>query len=33
VHVSVNGKPQPMSTVNVVTLKINPLSKTPVTVG
>ena len=33
VHVSVNGKPEPMSTVNVVTLKINPLSKTPVTVG
>jgi cytoskeletal protein RodZ len=33
VHVSVNGKPEPMSTVNVVTLKINPLSRTPVTVG
>ena len=33
VNVSVNGKPERMSTVNVVTLNINPLSKTPVTVG
>jgi cytoskeletal protein RodZ len=31
--VTVNGKPEPMSTVQVVTLHINPLSKTPVTTG
>jgi cytoskeletal protein RodZ len=33
VQVTVNGKPQQMNTVNVMTLNINPLSKTPVTVG
>ena len=33
VQVTVNGKPQQMSTVDVVTLNIDPLSKTPVTVG
>jgi hypothetical protein len=33
VTVTVNGKHQKMSTVQVVTLSINPLSKTPVTVG
>jgi len=31
VHVTVNGKPQQMSTVNVMTLNIDPSSKTPVT--
>jgi hypothetical protein len=30
---TVNGKPEQMSTVNVVTLRINPRSNTPVTVG
>jgi cytoskeletal protein RodZ len=30
---TVNGKPQQMNTVNVVTLRINPHSDTPVTVG
>jgi len=30
---TVNGKPQQMNTVNVVTLSINPHSDTPVTVG
>ncbi len=33
VQVTVNGKPERMSTANVVTLNIDPLSKTPVTVG
>ena len=33
VTLTVNGKNQQMSKVNVVTLSINPLSKTPVTVG
>ncbi len=33
VKLTVNGQPQQMSTVNVVTLNINPSSKTPVTVG
>jgi cytoskeletal protein RodZ len=33
VTLTVNGKHQQMSTVQVVTLSINPLSKTPVTVG
>ena len=33
VKVTVNGQPQQMSTVNVVTLNIDPASKTPVTVG
>jgi cytoskeletal protein RodZ len=33
VTLAVNGKHQQMSTVQVVTLSINPLSKTPVTVG
>ncbi len=33
VTLTVNGKHQKMSKVNVVTLSINPLSKTPVTVG
>jgi len=33
VKVTVNGRPQQMSTVNVVTLNIDPSSKTPVTVG
>jgi cytoskeletal protein RodZ len=33
IQLTVNGKPEPLSTVNVVTLSINPLSKTPVTVG
>jgi cytoskeletal protein RodZ len=33
VTLTVNGKHQAMSKVNVVTLSINPLSKTPVTVG
>jgi cytoskeletal protein RodZ len=32
-QLTVNGKPQRMNTVQVVTLSINPLSKTPVTVG
>jgi hypothetical protein len=31
VQLTVNGKPQQMSTVNVMTLNIDPLSKTPVT--
>lgn len=30
---TVNGKPEQMNTVQVVTLRINPFSKTPVTVG
>jgi uncharacterized protein DUF4115 len=33
VQLTVNGKLQQMSGVNVVTLNINPLSKTPVTVS
>jgi hypothetical protein len=33
VKLTVNGHTQKMSTVNVVTLKIDPSSKTPVTVG
>ncbi|MGH3208629.1 MAG: helix-turn-helix domain-containing protein [Trebonia sp.] len=33
VKLTVNGKTQKMSTVNVVTLNIDPSSKTPVTVG
>jgi cytoskeletal protein RodZ len=33
VHLTVNGKPEQMNTVQVVTLSINPLSKTPVKVG
>jgi cytoskeletal protein RodZ len=33
VTLTVNGKQQQMSKVNVVTLSINPLSKTPVTIG
>ena len=33
VELTVNGKPQQMNTAQVVTLNINPLSKTPVTVG
>jgi cytoskeletal protein RodZ len=33
VQLTVNGKPQQLSGVNVVTLNINPLSKTPVTAG
>ena len=33
VTLTVNGKHQQMSKVNVVTLSINPLSKTPVTIG
>jgi cytoskeletal protein RodZ len=33
VKLTVNGKTQKMSSVNVVTLTINPSSKTPVTVG
>lgn len=32
-QLTVNGKPEQMNTVNVVTLKINPSSDTPVTVG
>ena len=32
-QLTVNGKPERMSTANVVTLNIDPLSKTPVTVG
>ncbi|MGH3250231.1 MAG: helix-turn-helix domain-containing protein [Trebonia sp.] len=32
-QLTVNGKPEQMNTVQVVTLSINPLSKTPVTVG
>jgi cytoskeletal protein RodZ len=32
-RLSVNGKSEPMNTVQVVTLNINPLSKSPVTVG
>jgi cytoskeletal protein RodZ len=33
ISLTVNGKAEPMNTVQVVTLHINPLSKTPVTVG
>jgi hypothetical protein len=33
ITLTVNGKHQQMSKVNVVKLSINPLSKTPVTVG
>ena len=33
VTLTVNGKPEQMNTVQVVTLSIDPLSKTPVTVG
>jgi cytoskeletal protein RodZ len=33
VKLTVDGKPQQMSSVNVLTLNINPKSKTPVTVG
>jgi cytoskeletal protein RodZ len=33
IELTVNGKPEQMNTVQVVTLKINPFSKTPVTVG
>ena len=33
ISLTVNGKQEPMNTVQVVTLHINPLSKTPVTVG
>ncbi|MDX6341234.1 MAG: hypothetical protein QOH87_1372, partial [Trebonia sp.] len=33
VRLTVNGKTQHMSTVEVVTLSIDPLSKTPVTVS
>jgi cytoskeletal protein RodZ len=33
IQLTVNGKPEPLNTVNVVTLSINPLSNTPVTVG
>jgi hypothetical protein len=33
VQLTVNGKPEEMNTVQVVTLSINPLNKTPVTVG
>ncbi len=33
VKLTVNGHTQKMSTVNVVTLNIDPSSKTPVTVG
>jgi cytoskeletal protein RodZ len=33
IQLTVNGKPEPLNTVNVVTLSINPLSTTPVTVG
>jgi cytoskeletal protein RodZ len=33
VQLTVNGKPEQMNTVQVVTLSINPLNKTPVTVG
>jgi cytoskeletal protein RodZ len=33
IQLTVNGKPEQMNTVQVVTLDINPLSKTPVTVG
>jgi cytoskeletal protein RodZ len=32
-QLTVNGKPQQMNTINVVTLRINPRSSTPVTVG
>ena len=32
-QLTVNGKPQEMNTIQVVTLDINPLSSTPVTVG
>jgi cytoskeletal protein RodZ len=33
IHLTVNGKPEQMNTVQVVTLRINPSSQTPVTVG
>jgi cytoskeletal protein RodZ len=33
IELTVNGKPEQMNTVQVVTLKIDPFSKTPVTVG
>jgi cytoskeletal protein RodZ len=33
VRLTINGKPEQMNTIQVVTLSINPLSKTPVTVG
>jgi hypothetical protein len=33
IRMTVNGRPERLNTVQVVTLKINPLSKTPVTVG
>jgi cytoskeletal protein RodZ len=33
IQLTVNGKPEQLNTVQVVTLKINPSSKTPVTVG
>ena len=33
ITLTVNGKTQQMNTRQVVTLNINPLSKTPVTVG
>jgi cytoskeletal protein RodZ len=33
IQLTVNGKPEPLSTVNVVTLKINPLATPQVTVG
>ncbi|MGH3261996.1 MAG: helix-turn-helix domain-containing protein [Trebonia sp.] len=33
VKLTVNGKPEPMNTLNVVTLSINPSSKSPVKVG
>jgi cytoskeletal protein RodZ len=33
VKLTVNGKPEQMNTVQVVTLRINPLAKRPVTVG
>jgi len=33
IQLTVNGKTEPLNTVNVVTLRINPLSNTPVTVG
>jgi hypothetical protein len=32
-QLTVNGKPEQMNTVDVVTLSIDPHSKTPVTVG
>jgi hypothetical protein len=33
VKLTVNGKAEQMNTVQVVTLSVNPSSKTPVTVG